>query len=54
MKMFVYFGAGKCPVCGNFGKTVKSDVFHCSSCDILFNEFSIAGFMEEPEERECN
>jgi len=39
--MFVNFGTGKCPVCGDFGKTVEKDIFHCGRCSVSFNQFSI-------------
>ncbi len=42
--MFVNFGSGKCPVCGDFGKVMERHVFHCAKCKIAFNDFYISNF----------
>lgn len=47
--MFVNFGSGKCPVCGDFGKVMQKDVFHCNKCKIAFNDFYISNFRELKE-----
>ncbi len=39
--MFVNFGTGKCPMCGNFGEAVEKEIFHCGRCMVSFNRFSI-------------
>ncbi len=40
--MFVAFGPGKCPLCGDFGKDVGRKTFQCKKCDISFNDFLIS------------
>jgi ribosomal protein L37AE/L43A len=50
--MFVNFGSGKCPVCGDSAKNVEKkekDVFHCTKCKISFNDFYIANFEQLKE-----
>ena len=39
--MFVNFGAGKCPVCGDFANAIERDIFHCGKCRVSFNRFSV-------------
>ncbi len=46
--MFVQFGEGKCPLCGDFGKELKKEMFSCRSCDISFDKFMIL-FTAEPK-----
>jgi ribosomal protein L37AE/L43A len=40
--MFVNFGQGKCPLCGDNGKEIEKKVFHCSKCRVSFDGFIIA------------
>ena len=40
--MFINFGSGKCPVCGDFGKSMTKDIFHCLKCRISFNDYYIS------------
>lgn len=46
--MFVFFGKGKCPLCGNIGMKNK-DVWVCERCFIVFDEFGLVEFNEFPE-----
>ena len=46
MIMFVNFGSGKCPMCGDFARTVEKKIFHCGKCRIAFNEYYISAFGE--------
>lgn len=49
--MIVDFGAGKCPLCGDFGRKIEKKAYHCKRCDIAFDEFLIlAGMQENAEE----
>ena len=53
--MFVNFGSGKCPICGDFGSTVERDVFHCGKCTVSFNSFSfVASKSTEEANRDWN
>ena len=54
--MFVNFGSGKCPMCGDFGKTMVKDIFHCPKCRISFNDFYISnpGELKDYESRYWN
>ncbi len=36
--MFIDFGNGKCPICGDFGKQTD-DVVHCTRCRTTFDGF---------------
>jgi ribosomal protein L37AE/L43A len=48
--MFIAFGNKKCPVCGNLGTEMTKEVFHCESCRITFNEFSMSSYSKIREE----
>ncbi len=48
--MFVNFGPGKCPVCGDFGNKMKNENFSCRKCNLAFDKFSVM-FFEEPTEQ---
>lgn len=54
--MFVIFEKGRCPVCGDFGKRLEEEIFHCSKCMIAFNKFCISDLpeMHETEDLEWN
>jgi hypothetical protein len=53
--MLVNFGAGKCPVCGDFGTAVQKDIFHCGRCRVSFNEFYVSTQREvEIASKDCN
>ncbi len=47
--MFISFGSGKCPFCGNFGKKLEQQIFHCAKCDIAFNDFAVSTFTDPKE-----
>ncbi len=47
--MFIDFGKDKCPFCGNFGKTLGKEIFHCEKCEIAFNEFAVSSITEPRE-----
>ncbi|MBI3190421.1 hypothetical protein HYZ41_01820 [archaeon] len=47
--MIVSFGEGKCPLCGNFGKTTGHKTFKCNRCEISFNNFLISAAREIEE-----
>jgi hypothetical protein len=49
MSMFINFGDGKCPVCGDFGSEVEKRIFHCGKCKVSFNEFYVATHKELEE-----
>jgi len=40
--MFVVFEKGRCPICGDFGKEVEKEIFHCPKCMITFDRFCIS------------
>ncbi len=40
--MFIVFGSGKCPLCGDFGTRAQEDVFHCEKCMVAFNDFGLS------------
>ncbi len=50
--MFVAFGYGKCPFCGDFGQEVEKEIFLCSKCDLAFNEFGISSISNPPEDED--
>jgi|GEM_PF-2920612 len=39
--MFVNFGKGKCPLCGDKAIEV-GDAYHCGKCEVSFDDFMIA------------
>ena len=45
--MFLFFGKGKCPFCGNFGKKV-GDGWHCYRCSVQFDKFGLIDVDEFP------
>ena len=49
--MFVNFGHGKCPVCGDFGNRMQKQKgsFSCRRCMLAFDKFSVV-FFEEPQD----
>lgn len=49
--MFVIFGEGKCPLCGDAGRQLSKETYHCGRCDVAFNEFyiSLAENAKEPK-----
>ncbi|MBS3053245.1 MAG: hypothetical protein J4469_01970 [Candidatus Aenigmarchaeota archaeon] len=49
--MFVAFGDGKCPFCGDASKQLSKETYHCSRCDIAFNKYyvSVLGKQKEPQ-----
>ncbi len=47
--MFVNFGSGKCPVCGDFARAMSKRIFHCSKCRIAFNDYYISSARELEE-----
>ncbi|MBI4018188.1 MAG: hypothetical protein HY368_01120 [Candidatus Aenigmarchaeota archaeon] len=49
--MFVIFGEGKCPLCGDGGSRLGRQTYHCRRCDIAFNDFAISS-LREPQESE--
>ncbi|MEM7819831.1 MAG: hypothetical protein QXD48_03310 [Candidatus Aenigmatarchaeota archaeon] len=44
--MLINFGNGKCPLCGDFGKEIVKEVFHCPKCNVTFNNFSLSSYSE--------
>ncbi len=50
MIMFVNFGMGKCPMCGDFGKKIQKDNFSCRKCSLMFDKFYVS-FLSEPQEQ---
>lgn len=48
--MFVNFGEGKCPLCGDFGRRARGKSYSCGKCSLAFDNFSVM-FAEEPEEQ---
>lgn len=48
--MFVVFGHGKCPLCGDEGSKLARQTFHCRRCDIAFNDFYISTLTEPNED----
>lgn len=53
--MFVNFGSGKCPVCGDFGTAVEKKIFHCAKCKISFNDYYVSAVeMKEYENNYWN
>ena len=47
--MFVNFGSGKCPVCGDFAQLMSKKIFHCGKCNIAFNDYYISTTRELDE-----
>ena len=47
--MLVAFGTKRCPFCGDFGKEVSKSTFHCSRCEIVFDNFSVSEVREFDE-----
>ena len=45
--MLVNFGAGKCPLCGDFGKAIDKKTMHCPKCEIAFDDFVVMGVAPE-------
>jgi hypothetical protein len=41
--MIVHFGAGKCPLCGDFAKELDRKTLHCPKCEVAFDEFLMLG-----------
>lgn len=56
MRMFVFFGEGKCPLCGDSGKKMPAETYHCGRCAVAFNEFyiSVMGETKPPENKFWN
>lgn len=54
--MFVNFGNGKCPICGDFGSKLSAETFHCTKCEVAFNEFSLSSLSvpKDPEYKMWN
>jgi transposase-like protein len=52
--MFVNFGQGKCPICGDFGKKLSEkklkNNFNCKKCNATFDNFYLF-ILKEPEEQ---
>lgn len=47
--MFVVFGEGKCPLCGDGGRKLSKETYHCGRCEVAFNEFYIS-LASEPKQ----
>ena len=52
--MFVVFGKGKCPMCGNKGKRLDKDIFKCADCEVSFNDYSLHGQPQTEKEKFWN
>jgi hypothetical protein len=40
--MYIHFGEGKCPLCGDLGqKQKKTKMLSCSSCMVEFDKFHL-------------
>lgn len=37
----IFFGSGKCPLCGAFGQEIEENIFYCDNCQIPFSEFGL-------------
>ncbi len=48
--MLINFGAGKCPLCGDFARELEKKTLHCKKCKIAFNDFFIVSSYEEIKE----
>ncbi len=46
--MFIDFGNGKCPMCGDFGREVEQ-VIHCIKCQASYDGFWL---LSDGEDRE--
>lgn len=49
-KMFVVFGDGKCPLCGDGGSRIGKETYRCGRCEIAFNDFAISSLTEPKSE----
>ncbi len=49
--MFVKFGKGRCPICGDVGVKKQKDVYFCQECEITFSEFGFFGELPEKKRR---
>lgn len=49
--MFIAFGPGKCPLCGDGGTKLSKETYHCRRCEIAFNDFAISE-LTEPQDDE--
>lgn len=55
-EMFINFGSGKCPLCGDFGTEISREIFHCDKCMVAFNNFGLSRHsgMKQPEAKYWN
>ena len=44
--MFIVFGSGKCPLCGDFGTEISEEIYKCERCVVAFNDFGISSQSE--------
>ena len=47
--MFVAFGPGKCPLCGDSGSVLAKETYHCRRCEIAFDNFAISSLTDPNE-----
>lgn len=47
--MFIAFGHGKCPLCGDAGASLAKETYHCRRCFIAFNDYAISSLTDPNE-----